>query len=655
MVDFNIQYGLSTEIFIDGKLNKDLIIDEGCWYLCTDTAELFLGTYDIDENGQRFLTLKLINETTKDFITDAELAAYGFITEQALSEYVKKSELPSHEGLATEDYVTNAIKAIPGADLTNYYDKTEVDSLINGIEHPTIPTKVSELSNDANYATEQYVIDAIANQVPVESLAKKEEIQEVKTKLETEVLPTVQETIIPVVQKVEEQIVPVVEEIAPVVKELAEKAATQEWVKEQTYLQAKYEVLPIDGMFIQYRDGEIRLNTQRVVPVKQNVGASGNPNMFYATFRAFAPEGATQCKEGLNGKIDTEYSQLATDKNGRKYTTIWAALASFNGTSWSKWGDTSTLDKYLGFYYHFEWYNGDTLIGTDKVRVILTNDSCHDDLVPDAVARRIDEKVAAVESQIPVLDNYATKQDVTDAIANIDIPEVSLENYYTKAETDAEIDTAVSVKADAIPFDTDKFVNKSIGKLTVGYNVKGLSIVEILAKLLELTDENPVEIPDEPDIPEEFASVAEKIEVTKLPMYSVTDSGEVVTVPFKLIDSTAEPTESGFYTVKDSEGSITEAGYQDISIDNDEMYYAIALPKEIDYNTMVDLYTWDPDEKVWVDSELALTSDPGEVARLCDESGIDVSGIDTDSYTVWVLEDLCTGSIIRYKFKKEVL
>ena len=92
-----------------------------------------------------------------------------------------------------------------------------------------------------------------------------------------------------------------------------------------------------------------------------------------------------------------------------------------------------------------------------------------------------------------------------------------------------------------------------------------------------------------------------------------------------------------------------------MSIDNDEMYYAIALPKEIDYNTMVDLYTWDPDEKIWVDSELALTSDPDEVARLCDEAGMDVSGIDTDIYTVWVLEDLCTGSIIRYKFKKEIL
>ena len=462
MMDFNIQYGLSTEIFINGQLNPDLIIEEGCWYLCTDTAELFLGVYDTDENGQRFLTLKIINEASGDFITPAELEAYGFITEQyiagkqdtiadldairagaalgktalqtipeeyvtetelankgyitnvsdkadidhkheeyalaehehnqylteqdisgkadkselfskdynelinkpvipsieglateeyvdnaireaelsgkevdlsayatkahvaeeiakieiptipdltdyakksdipgvsdfieaipgeyiteselaakgfitstadkadkehthsyneltdrpeipeayddnalrtliagkadsvhiheeyadlnhkhteyaeaahehaqyltgqSLTEYVKKSELPSHEGLATEEYVNNALNAIPKTDLTNYYNKTEVENLISGIEHPVIPTKVSELDNDAKYATEQYVIDAIAAQVPVENLVKKEELQEVKTKLETEVIPIVQETIIPVVRK----------------------------------------------------------------------------------------------------------------------------------------------------------------------------------------------------------------------------------------------------------------------------------------------------------------------------------------------------------------------------------------------------------------------------------------------------------------------
>ena len=57
MVDFKIRRGLSTTLFLEtGELNPRLVIEEGCWYLCTDTAELYLGV--LDDSG---LTLKQIN------------------------------------------------------------------------------------------------------------------------------------------------------------------------------------------------------------------------------------------------------------------------------------------------------------------------------------------------------------------------------------------------------------------------------------------------------------------------------------------------------------------------------------------------------------------------------------------------------------------
>lgn len=44
MADFKIRRGLSTALFSEpGVVNPRLVIEEGCWYLCTDTAELFLG------------------------------------------------------------------------------------------------------------------------------------------------------------------------------------------------------------------------------------------------------------------------------------------------------------------------------------------------------------------------------------------------------------------------------------------------------------------------------------------------------------------------------------------------------------------------------------------------------------------------------------
>ena len=43
MLDFKIKRGLSTTLFSEpGTINPKLIIELGCWYLCIDTAELFV-------------------------------------------------------------------------------------------------------------------------------------------------------------------------------------------------------------------------------------------------------------------------------------------------------------------------------------------------------------------------------------------------------------------------------------------------------------------------------------------------------------------------------------------------------------------------------------------------------------------------------------
>jgi hypothetical protein len=45
MADFRIRRGLSTDLFIDGieeHINPKVALEDGCWYLCTDTATLFL-------------------------------------------------------------------------------------------------------------------------------------------------------------------------------------------------------------------------------------------------------------------------------------------------------------------------------------------------------------------------------------------------------------------------------------------------------------------------------------------------------------------------------------------------------------------------------------------------------------------------------------
>lgn len=191
-------------------------------------------------------------------------------------------------------------------------------------------------------------------------------------------------------------------------------------LKALTNKTVKYEIVPVEGLIVDYRDKEIRLNTQRVVPTHQSVGPTGNPNMYYLTFKAYAPQGAVSVIEGNNGQMDVEPSTLSVDENGRKYTVIWAAIASYSNGVWTKWGDNSTVDKYLGFLYAFNWLdeNGN-IIQMDQVRVILTNDSCHTDLVPDVIARRIDEKIKLISGVD--LNDYYTKEEVNALLTNKEI------------------------------------------------------------------------------------------------------------------------------------------------------------------------------------------------------------------------------------------
>lgn len=60
MTDFNIRRGLSTVLFTEpGIINSNIVIEEGCWYLCTDTAELYLGM----QTQEGKLILKKINSS----------------------------------------------------------------------------------------------------------------------------------------------------------------------------------------------------------------------------------------------------------------------------------------------------------------------------------------------------------------------------------------------------------------------------------------------------------------------------------------------------------------------------------------------------------------------------------------------------------------
>lgn len=188
-------------------------------------------------------------------------------------------------------------------------------------------------------------------------------------------------------------------------------AISEEVVK--SYEKIKYEIFnkPV-GTLVNYGENEIRVmcpaDTQWV---KQSVGSTGNANMYYMGFKAYAPEDAVGFKEGDQGVIIDEYFDFTgdfagTDEFGRNYSIVWFALASYDEATdtWTYFGINSSTMKYIGWTYVVEWYNADGIvIASDSIRINLSNEECHTSVEPYYVAKTkndIDTKLAEMEEKI---------------------------------------------------------------------------------------------------------------------------------------------------------------------------------------------------------------------------------------------------------------
>lgn len=175
----------------------------------------------------------------------------------------------------------------------------------------------------------------------------------------------------------------------------------------------KYEISNTpQGTLVDYGDREIRvLCPVDTVWTKQGVGATGNANMYYMAFKAYAPEGAVGFKEGDRGVIVDEYFDFSgdfagTDKFGRNYSVCWLALASYDEATdtWNYFGKNSSTQKYIGWDYVVEWFDANgVVIESDCIRINLSNEACHSVTIPyyvGAMEKKITDKITEIETKI---------------------------------------------------------------------------------------------------------------------------------------------------------------------------------------------------------------------------------------------------------------
>lgn len=715
MVDFNINYGLSTELFIDGQINPDLIIEEGCWYLCTDSAELFIGA---SVNGK--LTLKRINEAEIHQIpvdnlalkSDVESAKQEVIqtvapdveavktkvetvlipkveeeiapTVEELKTWVENKEFLQHidlNGYATEQWVTNQGYIKEHQDISHLALKSE------------IPTKASELENDAGYITtadlagrEVYTLN-ISGYTANQSVTPEQDL--ILSSLYDEQPHDVIKTPVVVTYVKDTQLDDNWRFITSVStspftgmydKYLTLYSSTEmhKGDTNNTFTKCVYKFARNSYSTAWFLVNAEKLNLENVATeqfVKDSIDAINIPETDLSNYYNKS-ETETLVNEAVNGieipepeKVDlTGYATEEWVEN-KKYLTEHQDLSDY-----AKKTDiptdylTSIPDEYVT---ETELANKGYLTDvsnkadaehkhsiTDIADYVAPDLSEYAKLsdIPDIETKAdaththsINDIIDYVAPEIPSLEGYATKQDVADAISNIDfpdVPEVNLDNYYTKTETADTIATAIAVKANDVLFTTNKFVNNTIGAFVVGENLNGLTIAELFAKLLGLSDE--------PSLPEEPTGAIARIMASQIPMYSI--NGYTLTEsPYQLFtydESTKDApiATSGFYQVTDNAGTIVEAGYQDVTIAKDDVYYMIALPSFVDYNTMVTLQVFDELNNKWVPyDKIPMISDIDEIRSVCSEDPqMFIDSVDLNEYTIWMSEETPTGKLLRY-------
>ena len=149
--------GVKAIYFAGRKLDAH---DDGTYHIDRLCALDALG-FKIPE-GQEDAEIELV---TKEYVDKLLAKIPG--SDIDLSDYVKQEDLVD---FATKEFVQTKIAeaelADQDVDLSAYYTKSETEaaikSAVDAIEIPEVPTKVSELENDAKYVTEEYVDNAIS-------------------------------------------------------------------------------------------------------------------------------------------------------------------------------------------------------------------------------------------------------------------------------------------------------------------------------------------------------------------------------------------------------------------------------------------------------------------------------------------------------------
>lgn len=164
------------------------------------------------------------------------------------------------------------------------------------------------------------------------------------------------------------------------------------------------------GTTVRITDSEIRICCSADTAwTEQAVGPTGDPSRFYVGLKIYAPIGADHFMEDLKKTIeDTTVFDFTDEFSGRDaygngYSVVYLPVAAKqeDGT-WKYYGDMSTEDKQIGWYYTSAFYDADNnLLSKETIRINVVNENMSTEVKPYYLSSyATKEEVAVLESSV---------------------------------------------------------------------------------------------------------------------------------------------------------------------------------------------------------------------------------------------------------------
>ena len=212
-----------------------------------------------------------------------------------------------------------------------------------------------------------------------------------------------------------------------------------------------------------------------------------------------------------------------------------------------------------------------------------------DEQISNIVIPEIPTNVSAFNNDAGYITDISSKLDTS-------VYESDKETFTTTTKlTDALI-----TKADNVLFTSKAIVNNAVGNLAVGDNISGLTLKEIITRMLNIVESVIVTI--------------EEVKDNALPVYQggVDDEGnktedEASTFTYIQLNEseyneapkTADPGTSALYEIVDDNGDVVEYGYQVYTVATGRgVYWRVSIAEGL---TIKDVLMWDPLTTAWVD------------------------------------------------------